>query len=69
MKACAHCGAGMADSAPRCLSCGVAVEGDSIGDVFRTVDKPLGEKRASLAGALIFVTLLLAAVLVFVGMW
>lgn len=65
MKSCAHCGQSMADAAARCLKCGVAVEGDRVGDVFRTVDKPLGEKRTSLMAVLIFVTLLLTAVLVY----
>lgn len=64
MKACAHCGNSLADAAPRCLKCGVAVEGDVIGDVFRTVDKPLGE-RVSMGGVVIFVALLLTAVLVY----
>lgn len=69
MKTCAHCGSSMADAAPRCLSCGVGVEGDVIGDVRRTVDQPMGERRASLISVLIFVTLLLAAVLVFLQTW
>lgn len=64
MKACAHCGHSLADAAPRCLKCGVAVEGDVIGDVFRTVDRPLGG-RVPLAGVMIFAALLLAAVLVY----
>ena len=64
MKACAHCGQSMADAAARCLKCGVAVEGDVIDDVFRTVDRPLGE-RVSVVGVVIFVALLLTAALVY----
>jgi hypothetical protein len=53
----------MADSAARCLKCGVAVEGDVVGEVFRTVDQPLGEGSSPdrLLAVLIFSVLLLAA--------
>ena len=67
MKACAHCGASLADAAPRCLKCGVAVEGEVVGEVFRTVDRPLGEanRPVQILPVLVFAMLLLAAAVVY----
>lgn len=67
MKACAHCNAQMPDAAARCLKCGVRVEGDIVGDVFRTVDTPLGPEAGPgrLLAVLAFATLLLAAAVVY----
>ena len=66
MKACAHCGVSMADAANRCLSCGASVEG-VVGEVIRTVDKPIGDddRPVPLVGILIFLTLLLAGALIY----
>lgn len=64
MKGCAHCGTSMPDAAARCLSCGMAVEGDVVGEVFRTVDMPMGTS-VSLVAVLIFSVLLLAAAAVY----
>jgi hypothetical protein len=67
MKACAHCGETMADASPRCLKCGMAVEGDVVGEIFRTVDQPLGEGGGPnrILAVLIFSVLLLAAAAVY----
>ena len=67
MMACLHCGAQMPDAAARCTQCGVRVEGDRVGDVFRTVDQPLGNKigPGQLLGVLFFVVLLLTAAVVY----
>jgi hypothetical protein len=57
----------MADAAARCLKCGMAVEGDVVGEVFRTVDQSLGEEPGPnrLVAVLIFSVLLLAAAAVY----
>jgi hypothetical protein len=67
MMACAHCGASMPDAAARCLKCGVRVEGDVVGDVFRTVDRPIGPEAGPgrVLAVLIFAILLLTAAAVY----
>jgi hypothetical protein len=56
----------MPDAANRCLKCGVR-EGDIVGEVFRTVDRPLGSAAGPLRllGVLAFAVLLLAAAVVY----
>ena len=67
MKACAHCGTQIPDAAARCLNCGVRVEGDVVGDVFRTTDQPLGPQGGPnrLLAVLAVSVLILAAAVVY----